>query len=61
MAEAPKGAEWAQAPRVIERLIYRADGAGFLDPLGRLEHLPAGGADVLDHHDRGACILRHVH
>ena len=26
----PKGAEWAEPPKVIERLIYRADGEGFL-------------------------------
>ncbi|MDX1502459.1 MAG: S9 family peptidase [Thermoanaerobaculia bacterium] len=32
MPEKPEGAEWAEPPRVIETMIYRADGAGFLDP-----------------------------
>ena len=32
LPEPPEGAEWAEPPRVIERLIYRADGAGFLEP-----------------------------
>jgi len=32
MPKAPEGAEWAPQPRVIESLIYRADGSGFLDP-----------------------------
>lgn len=35
LAEAPKkpeGAEWAEPVEVIERVAYRADGAGYLDP-----------------------------
>ncbi len=32
MPPKPEGAEWAEPPRVIEKLIYRADGAGFLEP-----------------------------
>lgn len=32
MPPKPKGAEWAKPPKVIDRLIYRADGAGFLKP-----------------------------
>ena len=32
MPAKPKGAEWAEQPKVIERLVYRADGAGFLEP-----------------------------
>jgi acylaminoacyl-peptidase len=32
MPKAPKGAEWAPRPRVIESLIYRADGGGFIEP-----------------------------
>jgi acylaminoacyl-peptidase len=28
----PKGAEWAQPMKVIERLYYRSDGAGYLEP-----------------------------
>ena len=31
MPEKPEGAEWAAPPRVIERLIYRADGEGYLE------------------------------
>lgn len=30
MPPKPEGAEWAKPPKVIDRLIYRADGAGFL-------------------------------
>lgn len=29
---APKGAEWAPPPTLIEQTLYRADGAGFLEP-----------------------------
>ena len=29
--EKPEGAEWAASPKVIERLIYRADGMGYLE------------------------------
>lgn len=32
MPPKPEGAEWAKPPKVIDRLIYRADGAGFLKP-----------------------------
>ena len=40
----PDGAEWAEPPRVIEKLIYRADGAGFLeDGFTHLFVLPAEG------------------
>ncbi len=28
---APEGSEWAEPPTVIERLVYRADGKGYLD------------------------------
>lgn len=28
----PEGAEWADEPHVIEDMIYRADGSGFLEP-----------------------------
>jgi len=31
MPEAPKGATWAAAPKVIDRLNYRADGQGYLE------------------------------
>jgi acylaminoacyl-peptidase len=29
---APKGAEWAPPPKVIDRVIYRMDGAGYVEP-----------------------------
>ncbi len=29
-ATKPEGAEWAPAPKVIERLLYRSDGAGYI-------------------------------
>ncbi|HET9485737.1 MAG TPA: prolyl oligopeptidase family serine peptidase, partial [Xanthomonadales bacterium] len=32
LPEAPKGAEWAEAAKYIDRLQYRFDGAGYLDP-----------------------------
>ena len=31
MPEMPEGAEWAKPVKVIDRLIYRADGAGYLE------------------------------
>lgn len=32
MPKAPEGAEWAAPVKVIEHTVYRADGAGYLDP-----------------------------
>jgi acylaminoacyl-peptidase len=32
MPDRPEGATWADPPRVIQRLIYRADGEGYLEP-----------------------------
>lgn len=32
LPKAPKGAEWAAPVKVIEHTIYRADGAGYLEP-----------------------------
>jgi dipeptidyl aminopeptidase/acylaminoacyl peptidase len=32
LPKAPKGAEWAPQPKLIDRLIYRTDGTGFLEP-----------------------------
>ncbi len=32
MPTPPKGAEWAPAPKVVDRVIYRIDGAGYVDP-----------------------------
>ena len=32
MPSPPKGAEWAPAPKVIDRVIYRIDGGGYVDP-----------------------------
>jgi dipeptidyl aminopeptidase/acylaminoacyl peptidase len=40
----PKGAEWAEPPKVIEKLVYRADGAGYLEDGYRHLFLPAEGA-----------------
>jgi acylaminoacyl-peptidase len=31
MPERPEGADWAPAPRTVDTLVYRADGAGFLE------------------------------
>ena len=40
----PKGAEWAEPPKVIEKLVYRADGRGYLeDGFRHLFLLPAEG------------------
>jgi dipeptidyl aminopeptidase/acylaminoacyl peptidase len=44
MPNKPKGAEWAKPARVIEKLMYRADGAGYLeDGYTQLFVLPAEG------------------
>jgi dipeptidyl aminopeptidase/acylaminoacyl peptidase len=32
MPRPPQGAEWAPPPRVIDQVVYRVDGAGFLEP-----------------------------
>ena len=32
LPEAPKGAEWAPPAKLIDRLIYRIDGGGYVDP-----------------------------
>lgn len=32
MPKAPKGAEWAPAAKVIDRVVYRIDGGGYVDP-----------------------------
>jgi dipeptidyl aminopeptidase/acylaminoacyl peptidase len=32
MPKPPRGADWGPPVRVIERLLYRADGAGYVDP-----------------------------
>ena len=32
MPDRPEGAKWADPPRVIQRLVYRADGDGYLEP-----------------------------
>lgn len=40
----PEGAEWAKPAKVIDRLIYRSDGGGFIDPAyTHLFLLPAEG------------------
>jgi len=44
LPEKPEGASWAEPPRVVEGLIYRADGAGYLEPGHRQVFvLPADG------------------
>ena len=44
MPSKPEGANWADPPRVIEKLQYRADGDGYLeDGYTQLFLLPAGG------------------
>jgi acylaminoacyl-peptidase len=32
MPKAPKGAEWAAPAKVIDRVVYRVDGGGYVDP-----------------------------
>ena len=32
LPEPPEGATWAPAPKLVDRLIYRRDGAGYVDP-----------------------------
>lgn len=32
MPKAPKGADWAQPVKVIDRVVYRIDGGGYVDP-----------------------------
>lgn len=32
MPAKPKGAEWADPPKYIDEMVYKADGAGFLEP-----------------------------
>jgi acylaminoacyl-peptidase len=44
MPEKPEGAEWADPPKVIRKLLYRSDGAGYLkDEHMQLFVLPAEG------------------
>src|SRR3984893_15316875 len=44
MPEKPEGAEWAVPPKVIRKLLYRSDGAGYLkDEHMQLFLLPADG------------------
>lgn len=43
MPKAPKGAEWAAPVTVIEHTVYRADGAGYIDP--GFTHVFVVGAD----------------
>ena len=30
LPEAPKGAKWADPPKLIDRMVFRADGEGYL-------------------------------
>lgn len=47
MPEKPKGAEWADSPRVITRLRHEADGQGYLEPgYHHLFVVPSDGGSV---------------
>ncbi len=43
MPEAPEGAEWAAPVKVIDRLVYRFDGRGYLNGYSHLFVVPAEG------------------
>jgi acylaminoacyl-peptidase len=43
MPEAPEGAEWAAPAKVIDRLVYRFDGRGYLNGYSHLFVVPAEG------------------
>ena len=44
LPEAPKGANWAEPLKAIDRMVYRADGEGFLpDAFGQVFVVPADG------------------
>ncbi|HEU4523161.1 MAG TPA: S9 family peptidase [Thermoanaerobaculia bacterium] len=44
MPKAPPGAEWTKAPRVIESIQYRNDGAGYVEPVfSQIFVMPAEG------------------
>ena len=59
MPKKPKGAEWAEEPRITDRLYHEADGKGYLEP--GFQHIfvisPEGGAPRQitsgDYHHRG--------
>ncbi len=44
LPKAPKGAKWAGAPRVTDRLYHEADGLGYIPPgFSQIFEIPAGG------------------
>ncbi len=44
LPKAPEGASWAEPPKVIDRMVYRADGEGFLpDTFGQVFVIAASG------------------
>jgi acylaminoacyl-peptidase len=54
LPEAPKGAKWADPPRLIDRMVFRVDGEGYLlDRFSQLFIVPAdgGAARQLTHGD----------
>ncbi|HTV98505.1 MAG TPA: S9 family peptidase [Steroidobacteraceae bacterium] len=54
LPQAPKGASWAEPPKLIDRLVYRIDGEGYLpDTFSQLFVMPADGgpARQLTHGD----------
>jgi dipeptidyl aminopeptidase/acylaminoacyl peptidase len=47
LPEAPKGAKWAEPLQAIDRMVYRADGEGFLpDAFGQAFVVPADGGSA---------------
>jgi len=44
MPDKPEGAQWAEPPKVVDQLIYRADGSGYVEPgFEQIFVLPAEG------------------
>ena len=55
----PEGADWTPGPRIIESLVYRQDGVGFLDETFRhIFVVPADGGTPRPHQRRSQ--LRHA-
>ena len=54
LPEPPKGAKWADPPKIIDRMVYRADGAGYLPNTYRqlfIVSADGGAARALTHGD----------
>lgn len=53
----PPGADWAEPPRIIDRLVYRSDGRGYLNPgCERVFLLPAAGGEARRATRASACV-----